>query len=112
MIESLERAIDTYNRLAADNDQVRKAVEGKVRTIEIRLRDGNGFYFILEGVTAHSLKEGKCNGDADIIIDSTKEILESIMKGELSPFKAMARREIVIHASFMDLLLMKKFFST
>ncbi len=111
MIESLEKAIDTYNRLAADNDQIRKVVEGKFRTVEIRIKDGIGFSFILEGVTAHSLKEGRCNGDADIIIDSSKEILESLMKGELSPFKAMARRDVIIHAPIMDLLLMKKFFS-
>jgi len=111
MIESLKKAIDTYNRLAADNERVRNAVEGKFRTVEIRLRDGDGYNFILEGVSAHSLEEGRCNGDADIIIDSTKEVLESIMKGELSPFKAMARREVVIHAPILDLLLMKRFFS-
>ncbi|MDP6156128.1 MAG: hypothetical protein QGH39_04475 [Candidatus Thermoplasmatota archaeon] len=111
MIESLEKAIDTYNRLAPDNDRIRKSVEGKLRIVEIRLRDGNGYNFIMEGVTAHSLKEGRCNEKADIIVDSTSEILEGIMKGEVSPFKAMARREIVIHAPIMDLLLMKKLFS-
>ena len=111
MIESLEKVMDTYNRLAADNDSIRIAVEGKFRTVEIRLRDGSGYNFIMEGVTAHSLKEGRYNGKADIILDSSKEILESIMKGELSPFKAMARRDVIIHAPIMDLLLMKRLFS-
>ena len=111
MREILEGAIETFNWLAGDNEKMRQAVRGIKRLVEIRLEDGEEYNFLLEGTTAHPLVVGKAETPADIVIVSSETTLREIMAGHLSPVKAMAKKELRIKASIMDLLLMRKFFS-
>ena len=73
---------------------------------------GENYNFLLEGTKAHPLRVGKAEDTADIVIKSSEKTLRDIMAGNLSPIKAMAKKELILNASIMDLLLLRKFFSS
>ena len=111
MLDLLETSIETYNRITREDDRIRKLVEGKIRLVEIQLDDDVAYNFLLEGPRAHSLAEGRADGDTDIVIKSSEGVLRDIAGGRLSPMKAMATGKLVIKAPFTDLLLLRKVFS-
>lgn len=110
MRERLKGAIDAYNEAAGADPGIRKFVEGKRRMVEIRLEEGRAYHFLIEEVVAHPLRDGPAEEKPDILVKSTSEVFEEIFAGTLSPVKAMATGKLVLKASIMDLLLLKRYF--
>jgi len=108
--ELLNNAIDTFNRKAESDTNLRCEVEGKVKRAFIELTDAEGFSFVLENCRIGPLQKGR-QVEPDIHITTDSATLEALMKKEMGPMKALVTKRLKLtKISMEDLGTLRKFF--
>ena len=104
----LDGLVEKYENTLRDNPEYRKELEGLKRTVLIDAGEEK-YHFTLENGELKDYGEGDLEG-ADITISAPPEVFIALIKGELSPMRAMAKKMVHIKASLSDLLRFRKFF--
>ena len=107
--ELLEDAVKQFNEKSDKDPKFRDDLEGKTRTIQFTLDDGQAWNFKLEDAHIDGVHDGGLE-TADISIFSDEETIRGIFNGDISPMRAYALKKIKFKASLQDLLTLRKLF--
>jgi putative sterol carrier protein len=105
----LENAVEKFNEKSSGDPKFSKELEGKTRTIQFTLDDGQAWNFKLENAHIDGVNDGTIDGP-DIAIMTDEETIRGIFDGSISPMRAYALKKIKFKASLQDLLTLRKFF--
>lgn len=109
MEDLMKDAIKNFNERSKTDEDLRKALDGKTRSVEIEITNGKTYHFNLQDNQMTELEEGAVD-NPDVKITTDLATMEGILKKEINPLKAYASGNLKFKASLMDLLTLKKFF--
>jgi len=103
----LKDLIARFNTKALDDAKLRKELEGVTRSIEICIKDGESYNFMLKDTQLVNLTKGNLESpDVKVITDA--ETFEGLINKTIGPMKALATRRLKIKASLEDMLRFRK----
>ncbi len=105
--EVLGDLIARFNRKASEDEKLRTELEGMTRRIEVEMRDGETYHFLLENSQLVNFSKGKTN-EADVRIISDTKSFEALINREMGPMKALVTGKVKIEASLEDKLRLRK----
>ncbi len=105
----LNQNIEKFRKKIAEDEKIKKELEGVTRSVNIDVIDKEGFSFVLDNGDIKDFKTGKLDG-ADINVTATEEDFVALFKGELKPMRAWATKRLKVKASLEDILKVRKFF--
>jgi putative sterol carrier protein len=106
--ELLNQTIEKFRTKVAEDEAIRKELEGTKRLIFIDVIGKEGYSFLLDGPEIKDFGKGNVD-EPDIRVTATEEDLILLFKGELKPMKAWATKRLKVKASLEDLLRVKRF---
>ena len=104
--EEIETLIDGFNQRLATDQNLRRSLEGKDRSIAIIVTDGESYGFRLNDCKITTLVGMLDN--ADIVVTADTKTFQGLLDKKISPLHAYATNKIQINASLMDLLTMRQ----
>ena len=108
MENAIQEMIDKFHRKAENDENVRKKMEGVVKTVNIDL--GTESYSLrLDNARIYDYKEGMID-NADILFTSTPENLSALIEGTLRPMKAYLTKKFTVKGKLEDLMYLKSLF--
>ncbi|MCL2891024.1 MAG: SCP2 sterol-binding domain-containing protein [Methanomassiliicoccaceae archaeon] len=108
MENAIQEMIDKFHRKVEKDENVRKKLEGVVKTVNIEL--GTESYSLrLDNAQIYDFKEGRTDV-ADILFTSTPEHLSALIEGTLRPMKAYLTRKFTVKGKLEDLMYLKSLF--
>jgi putative sterol carrier protein len=105
----LMETIRKFNEKASSDEKLKKELKGITRTIQVDVRDGEDYNFVLEDVRVSDLHEGVTDSP-DIVIAASTKTFEALLTKQMGPMKAIALRKLKIKASLEDMFRLRKFF--
>jgi len=107
--ELLRNAIRKFNDKAREDEKLKKDLEGVERRIQVEIEGGKRYHFILRNQQISDLGEGEIDSP-NVRIVSDEATLTGLLKGEISPMKALATKKVRIKASLEDLFRLRRLF--
>ncbi len=107
MEELLERFRERFNIRVEEDEKFRKHIEGKEKSVQIDITDGDGFFMELKECILGPANKGDLE-KPDIKFSASLETFAGILKGEIKILRAYAKRKFKLKASFKDIGLLKK----
>ncbi|MHB8352206.1 MAG: SCP2 sterol-binding domain-containing protein [Thermoplasmata archaeon] len=107
--ETLAGVVERFNRHAAQNPALHNELVGLVRTIAIRITDGDHYTLDLKGGRLEALRTGTV-AHADITITTDSATFLGLVKREIGPMKALVTRKLAVDGSLEDKLLFRRLF--
>ncbi len=105
----LNQNIEKFRKKIAEDEKIKKELEGVTRSVNIDVIDKEGFSFVLDNGDIKDFKHGILD-ETDINVTATEEDFVALFKGELKPMRAWATKRLKIKASLEDILKVRKFF--
>jgi putative sterol carrier protein len=105
----LTEAIGKFNQRAETDEKLKKELKGITRKIQVDVKDGEDYNFVLADVRISDLKEGEIDSP-DIVIIASNATLTALLTKQMGPMKAIATRKLKIKASLEDMFRLRKFF--
>ena len=105
----LMEAIRKFNEKASSDEKLKKDLKGITRRIQVEVKDGDNYNFVLEDVRVSDLEEGEIDAP-DIVIIASTATLTALLTKQMGPMKAIATRKLKIKASLEDMFRLRKFF--
>ncbi len=109
MKEVLEKVIFKFNERTKIDEKLRNELMGIERKIQLELKDGAKFNFILKDAHVDGVNDGPI-AMPDITIITDTVTLDALFKREMGPMKAIALQRLKVKASIEDMLRLRKFF--
>lgn len=109
MRDALEKLMTKFNQRAETDDKLRNDLAGIERKVMLDLGNGTQFNFLLKDAHVDGINDGPVDSP-DIMIITDQGTLESLIKREIGPMKAIALRKLKVKASIEDMLRLRKFF--
>lgn len=107
--ETLAAVVERFNRHADQNPALRSELMGLVRTIAIRITDGDHYALDLKAGRLESLRTGSV-AHADITITTDSATFLGLVNREIGPMKALVTRKLAVDGSLEDKLLFRRLF--
>jgi len=107
--DALEKLMTKFNQRAETDDKLRNDLAGIERKVMLDLGNGTQFNFLLKDAHVDGINDGPVDSP-DIMIITDQGTLESLIKREIGPMKAIALRKLKVKASIEDMLRLRKFF--
>ena len=105
----LEEKVSEFNTRIKDEPKLSGVIEGKERSICISVSDGENYTTNLKDMNLDPFVESE-DTSKDLVITASSEVLQALIKKEMSPIKAYMTGKLKVKASFTDMLLLKKLF--
>ena len=105
--ETLRTLIARFNSKASEDEKLRTELEGMTRKIEVEMRDGESYNFVLENTQLINFSKGRID-EPDIRIISDTKSFEALINREMGPMKALVTGKVRIEASLEDKLRLRK----
>lgn len=109
MRDALEKLVTKFNQKAETDDKLRNDLAGIERKVMLDLGNGTQFNFLLKDAHVDGINDGPIDSP-DITIITDEGTLDSLIKREIGPMKAIALRKLKVKASIEDMLRLRKFF--
>ena len=109
MRDALEKLVTKFNHRAETDDKLRNDLAGIERKVMLDLGNRTQFHFVLKNAHVDGVNDGPVDSP-DIMIITDEGTLESLIKREIGPMKAIALRKLKVKASIEDMLRLRKFF--
>jgi len=106
----IRNAIEKFRAKIAEDEGLRKELEGITRKINVDTTDNEGFSFSLDNGEIKDFRRGKVES-AEITLHATTQDFKLLFTGELKPMKAWATKRLKFDASLDDVLRLKKLIS-
>jgi putative sterol carrier protein len=106
----IKNAIEKFKAKIAEDEGLRKELEGITRRVNVDTTDNMGFSFVLDNKEIKDFKRGKLES-AEITLHATTQDFKLLFTGELKPMKAWATKRLKFDASLDDVLRLKKLIS-
>jgi len=107
--DALEKLVTKFNQKAETDDKLRNDLAGIERKVMLDLGNGTQFNFLLKDAHVDGINDGPIDSP-DITIITDEGTLDSLIKREIGPMKAIALRKLKVKASIEDMLRLRKFF--
>jgi len=105
----LKDLIARFNKKATEDEKLRNELKDMTRKIEVRMRDGETYNFLLEDHQLKNFSKGEVS-EPDIRIISDTKNFEALVKREIGPMRALATGKLKIKAPLEDMLRLRKLF--
>lgn len=106
--ETLQAIIARFNRHAERTPAVREELQGVVRTIAIRLTDGQAYAVDLKDGSLGNLRPVPATLKADVAITTDSATFQGLVAKEIGPMKALVTRRLMLEGSLEDKLLFRR----
>lgn len=105
----LKDLIARFNKKVTEDEKLRNELRNMTRKIEVKMRDGESYNFLLEDLQLKNFSKGEVS-EPDISIISDTKSFEALVKREIGPMRALATGKVKIKAPLEDMLRLRKLF--
>ncbi|MCD6461399.1 MAG: SCP2 sterol-binding domain-containing protein [Thermoplasmata archaeon] len=103
----IQEGVEKFKKAIAENPAYKKELQGWKRRVLIDAGEEK-YHFLVEDGEIKEMGTGEI--EADITVTAEPEIFIGLLKKEISPMKAIAKKQLKINASLSDMLKLRKFF--